>query len=193
MFRAIMLALVAVLLAGCSFERSVQIHSIDGLQTVDFGEASLVYYGDYEFAGKPKNWKHKAQLISANKLNLRGRHYVSGSTFIEPWFHAVVFEIPKQGPLNEISVREFFNHKLIESYDSQTLSSGAISARFWINPDKQADSESKTQATGYDFFSTLIFDGKQNRYCVMHWNFSFDDGESLRRESAKIFDSLQIK
>jgi hypothetical protein len=163
------------------------------MQVLDLGGATLEYYSDYEFEDKPDDWKNIIQLVTSEKIKLRKSYYTSGKTFIDPWMNVVILEVPKEGQIDQSFVQDYFNHDVIESYHSEILSSGAISSRFWLNSAKTDRIESASYALGIKYFSTLFFEAGDQRFLIIHWLFTVDQAESLRRESRKIFKSLQIK
>ena len=164
---------------------------VNGMQLVDLGGSTLEYYGDYEFGNKPAMWRKIVQNITTEKIALTRCYTISAKTFIEPWNNTVVLELSREENSSSWKTAGFFNQNLIQSPDFKEAPDGSMHGRFWVRYTDIAPI-SLTEFRAF-YFSTLAFEYRGKQYLIVNWNESAEESESLRRESTKIFQSLQIK
>lgn len=190
-FGKLLLAVSVLSIGGCLSSKNVTITDVDGMQLVDVGGATLEYYGDYEFGERPANWLKVVQFVTSDKRKPRKEYHSSATTFIEPWNNCVILKLPREGELDIVTALAYFDEPRLQTIDFQQVDNEAVEGRFWVNGDPLEGILSPFTFPVY--FSALLFDTVEDRFCVIHWSRHEEGGESLRRESSKIFDSLRLR
>jgi hypothetical protein len=173
-----LVVIMLLLAASCATKPPFSVASHEGLEIVSLHEATISYYGDYEFVPvrgeNPRKWR-KTYFAHLDK---QWRYVGGGSTFIEPYFKTMIFNRELEHAINPTSWRTELANQGAESVVLDSLSNKVYTLRYIQKINGH-----------YAFFSEGLFSTNKHQYRVVLW--SQDSGESLRREATKIFESIQ--